>query len=547
MLRICRGLGAILALVLATVSPASAQFAITTHHYDNARTGWNAQETTLTYAALQHPPNATKAFGLLHAVKLDAQVDAQPLVVPNAIIDGDPNAGTHDVAFVATGNNTVYAIDSARGTILNARTLGPPVPLPLGCKNNATSVGITGTPVIDTTTNSLYVMAYLSYPSGPQYVLHRLALHDFSDVVPPTLVAATHSLVDGSTTSFAAKYQRHRAALLLSNGAVYAGFASFCDFSVNKSRGWLLGWRADTLAPLQTNTNPGALMALLPDQLAKSPNNFFLSSIWMSGAGPAADAQGNIFLVTGNSDASGTTYNGVTNVQNSAIKFNPATNQILSLFTPSAVKILDQEDYDFGSGGILLLPKSPAGLPPRLAVAAGKSGSMYLMNRDSLGGFADGDGPDDVVGVAQIGGCWCQPSYFENHGTLYLVSSGSYVIRIWSLHGTGTPMVAGPKFFLPIRLQDAGSFTTVSSNGDDDPVIWAIAGPVDTSPANLTLYAFAPPASTLSTSNLTQLYAGVAGTWPNSAANPNIVPVVANGKVYVATYRQLSIFGLGGH
>jgi hypothetical protein len=366
-------LGLAVALAL-SASPAAAQVAVTTHHYDNYRTGWNNSESVLSYESLAHPASASQRFGLLHTVSLDDQVDAQPLVVPKASIVGDPNAGSHDVVFVATENNTVYAIDPTRGTVLNSRNLGTPVHLPLGCTINL-HLGVNSTPVIDLATNSLYVMAYVTLPSGPTYQLHRLALHDFSDVVPPVTVAATDTLTNGATTTFSATYEHQRAALLLSKNVVFAGFSSFCDHGGAISRGWLLGWLDKTLAPYMTNNKPSAQSALLTDRQATSPKTWFMSSIWMSGAGPATDQYGFVYLVTSNSDPSGTTYDGVTNLQESVLRFNPSTNNVVGVFTPYNVKLLDQGDGDFGAGGVLVLPTSVPGLPAGLVAAAGKFGN----------------------------------------------------------------------------------------------------------------------------------------------------------------------------
>jgi hypothetical protein len=534
--------GALVLAGLATSSPAAAQVAITTHHYDVGRTGWNSHETALTYQTVA--PTGTATFGLLRNVVLDAQVDAQPLVVPNVSIVGDPNAGKHDVVFVATEANTLYAIDPTRGTVLNSRNFGTAVAMPLGCTNNASTVGINSTPVIDIATNSLYIVSYTQAAAGPTYMLHRLALADFSDIVPPQIVAASLPLANGIAFPFNATYQRLRAALLLNNGAIYAGFASFCDLSASKSRGWLLGWQADTLAPLPVNSRPGTIVSVLTDRQPRDRHSFFLSSIWMSGSGPAADAAGKVFFVTGNSDISGTTYNGHTNIQESVVKFDPLKNRIVSLFTPANVGTLDQTDSDFGSGGVILLPVSPVGLPSHLAAAAGKDGWLFLMNSDALGGYNGPAGPDLVLGRVHIGGCWCEPSYFNSTGP-QLVSSGGNTLQLWSVVGSTTQaLVPGPSTIIQ-NGQDGGFFTTVSSNGAANPIIWAVSRPTDNSPANVLLYAFAAQ-PVAGSATLRQLFVRVAGHWPNTGGNANIVPVVANGLVYVASNGLLAIFGIGG-
>ena len=211
------------------------------------------------------------------------------------------------------------------GTVLLSRNLGPPVPLPLGCMNNGPNVGVNSTPVIDFAGKTLYVMNY-TLVAGPEYRLHALDLESLSDKVAPKLVTASHTLTNGTTFNFNATYQRQRPGLLLGNGSIYAGFGSFCDLSASVSRGWLLGWTAGSLAPFPSNQ--------LLDQPPTSPDTFFLSSIWMSGYGLATDDAGNILFVTGNSDYSGSTYDGVTNIQESVVKVSPTLTTVLDLFTP---------------------------------------------------------------------------------------------------------------------------------------------------------------------------------------------------------------------
>ncbi len=293
---------------------------VTTYHYDNGRTGWNQHEITLT------PANVVNLV-VLSTVALDEQVNAQPLFVPGMTIAG----GRHSVVYVATANNTIYALDAATGAILLQTNFGAGVPqsaLPGQCNNNSTVVGITSTPVIDLTLNTLYVMVYTYENSTPIYRLHALDLATLSDKVSPAVVTATATLSDRTSYTFQAAYSRQRAALVEANGNIYAAFSSFCDLNPNYARGWLLGWNAVSLAPLAAN--------MLTDNLipAQSPNDFFLSSIWMSGSGPAVDFYGNLFFATGNSDWSGTTWNHIYNLSESVVKISPDLSTVLSFFTP---------------------------------------------------------------------------------------------------------------------------------------------------------------------------------------------------------------------
>lgn len=514
-----------------TTSVGVAIIAVTTYHYDNLRTGWDKNEYSLSYLTV-----TPKSFGLLHTVTLDDQVDTQPLVVPNEITTGSGSSGRHDVVYATTENNTVYAINAATGAILFSRNLGSPVPTPLGCNNNGPNVGIDGTPVIDLAANVMYVIAYTMVGSAPTYTIHELSLANLNDVVSPVVVTASHTLTNGSTYYFNATYQRQRPALLEANGNIYAGFGSFCDYSANESRGWLLGWEAGSLTPLAANQ--------LNDSLATSPNDFFLSSIWMSGDGVAADSSGNLYFVTGNSDPSGTTYNGVTNVQESVVKMSSDLTTLESIFTPSQVGQWDRDDTDFGSGGVLLLPTLTASATP-LAAAAGKSGTMYLLNQENLGGYNKSRNND--LGEESVGGCWCGLSYFDaaSDSLPRIVGSGGNAVTVWTVQDSASIKMtaAGSSPGLP-GGQDPGFFTAVSSIGNHPgAIIWALARPAFV-PGNMELFAF--KAQPQSGSTLETLYSGTAGYWDSSGGNANVAPVVANGKVYVASYKQLDILGVAG-
>jgi hypothetical protein len=507
---------------------AAGQTSVTTYHYDNYRTGWNQNESTLTPANV-----GNKTFGLLQNVALDDQVDAQPLVVPGVLITAGKFKGTHDVVYVATEGNTVYAIDVHSGTVLLSPNFGTPVSSPLGCSNNGPHVGITSTPAIDSSSNTLYVMSYVQDANGPAYRLHALDLGSLTDKVKSELVKASHTLTDGTTFTFNATYQRQRPALLLANGSIYAGFGSFCDLATNLSRGWLLGWTAGSLKPFASNQ--------LNDQQATDPDAFFLSSIWMAGYGPATDDEGNVLFVTGNSDPG--TYDGITNIQESVVKMSSTLTTVLSVFTPSNQATLDDGDVDFGSGGVLVLPDQP-GSTPHLAVAAGKFGTMFLMNEDNLGGFAPHK--NNVLGSYPVGACWCGQSYFvdPSDGFARVVSSGGRQVRVWKVETS--PKVALSKVTVSPGVgggQDPGFFTTVSSNANATPIIWALGRPPNSGSPEIRLFAFDPESGG---STMKQLFKGTAGAWPNLGGDADLVPVVANGLVFVASNQQLQIFGLTG-
>ena len=508
--------GSLAAAVCLSGAPAAAQLNITTYHYDNNRTGWNSSETALTQSNVSN-----SSFGLLQTVTLDDQVDAQPLIVNNETING----GQHNVVYVATENNSVYAIDAQSGQILLQTNLGTPVSWPLGCGNNGPNVGINGTPVIDTSAGVMYVIAYTLQSSTPAYYLHALSLTTLTDTTAPVLVSASGALKNGQAYQFNATNQRQRPGLLLSNGTIYAGFGSFCDFAANDSRGWVLGWQESTLTPLASNK--------LNNTKTKSPDDFFLTSVWMSGYGLAANSTGSVYFVTGNSDYSGTTYNRKTNIAESAAEMSGDLSTPLGLFTPTDHGQLDEYDNDFGSGGLLLLPPQ-SGKYPDIAAAAGKDGNLYLLDADIL---------KKEFGSYQIGGCWCGPSYFQgSDGVGRIVTSGNNSVEVWALHGEKAPGLTQKSAFNGIAgAQDPGFLTTVSSNGTTagTDIVWAVGRPTDNYPAYVTLYAVNPD-------NGNELFSETAGAWPNTGGNSNIVPVVDNGLVYVASDQMLTIFGLGG-
>jgi hypothetical protein len=590
--------------------PVTSSTAVTTYHYDNLRTGWNCNETILTPAIV-----GSSSFGLLSTTTLDAQINAQPLFVPGQNITAGANLaagaipGTYDVVYVATEANSIYAIDASTGNVLlhkDSVSLGTPVwnsNLPVGgCGNGDYWYGINSTPVIDLANNVMYVIVYNQIgifplsstkqtqptsqaigPSGPHvdYYLHELDLGSLDDVTPPVLVSAQHLLDNATNAVFDAHFQQQRPALLLVPGAgglgnLYAGFGSFCDAD---SRGWLLGWQT---APSHGQASPLAGSQLNNTQPVPGESSFtipwsaLLSSIWMSGFGIAADAQNNLYFVAANSNLGAPTYDAVNNPSNSVMKVssdltngNPSRMSI-GFFTPSNHNALDAKDWDFGSGGVTLLPDQP-GATPHLAVAAGKDGIMYLIDRDSLMGGTSAVALD----YASIGQCFCGQSYFQTTGVGHMVmgqividptahvghivSSGGANIMVWQVVTSPPASTPFPPYLtqetsLPLQQQgwDGGFFTSVSSNGEDDMIIWAVPRPNSTD-RQVWLYAFAATQVPDQYSypfwvrtQLTQIFTANAGTWTNPLlfANANIVPVVANGKVFVASYGLLDIFGI---
>lgn len=348
---------------------------VPTYHGDSARTGWNAVEPALTPSVV-----SGSSFRQLLTVPLDEQVDAQPLVVSAQMIAGQ---GIHDTVYVVTENNTVYAIDLATGQVLLSRNLGTPVPasqVPGYCPNNSGVLGITATPTIDLASGTLYLISY-NFESGQQvYRVHALDLSTLADKVPAPAIKTSAVLSNGVAYKFNAHASRLRAGLLFSGGNLYAAFTSFCDNIPDQTRGWVLGWQGGTLSPLKGRR--------LTNRLGASPDSSFLSTVWMSGYGIAADPTGNLFFVTANSDPNAPAYYPY-NLAQSVVKLSGDLTTVSGYFSPSnpvtGRSQLDLNDDDFGAGGVMVLPQQP-GQYPNLAVAAGKVGQMYLLNRDSLGG-----------------------------------------------------------------------------------------------------------------------------------------------------------------
>ena len=538
--------------IAATTPPKGA---VLTRSNDNFRTSWQQQETILT-------PSTISSLRLSHWVLFADQVDTQPLVIPS-FING------HDVVFVADESNWVYQIDANTGAILKEVNLGRPVPQPPGCGSGA-NVGISSTPVIDWTTQTLFVITYVNVnpvvnPVEPTYFLHALDLVSLKDKVSPLKVVASHTQTNGAVFAFDATYEKQRAGLLFANGKVYAAFTSFCDVAAvaHLSRGWLLGWswNGTSLTVLPANQ--------LNDRQPGSPSTLhFLSSIWMSGAGPASDESGNVIFSTGNSDggsattstwtdttpclgtATGTVPTNVpcSNIQESVVKLKGDLTEITGLFSPNAhfgsfspdTFQMDQYDQDLGSGGVLLMPQRGAA---SLAAAAGKDGRLFLFDRSGAGlKFLQ-------FHQETAWGCWCSPSYFTGpDGVGRIVASQGRIVQTFkipttSLSPEGTSIVYSG--------QDPGFFTTVSCSGNgafgnctNTPIIWAVSRPLSNWPNSVDLYAFSGLAVNGSYPRL--LGPTKVGSWLNIGANANIVPTISNGRVYVAAWRFLAILSQEG-
>ncbi len=514
-------------------APSSPQDVIT-YHNDNNRSGWFSAETQLT------PANVTPStFGILNVILLDGRIDAEPLFVSGQTIQGQ---GVHDVVYVVTETNSVYAFDAVTGAILWHTQFG--IPVPYSYKNYDDNVypvmGILSTPVIDRTAGLMYFVND-SVSGGEAFRLHAISLSTGRDVVPPATISFSETLSDGTLWTFLSRYQLQRPALLEANGSIYVAFGSNGDIVPGQSRGTILRYNATTLLPMTGD---------ITDRLTRPASTYYLSSIWQSGFGPAADSNGDIFFSTGNSDPNTPSYSAAFNRPESMVRLSSDLLTLKDSFTTYDYFSLDGGDADVGSGGLLLLPDQ-TGPIPHLAVAGGKDGRAFLLNRDNMGGYTQG-GPNNVVQTINMGGCWCGPAYYiGSDGATHVVTGGGNGVTSWKLKTSPTVQLVeetstgpGPVNGLP---DNGGAVPVVSSNGTTagTAVVWYVQKPSISSDMNpgtpLTLHAYA------ASDFIHPLLSILGGTWTHAVnSNANIVPTVAKGRVYIASNMQLRIYGLTG-
>jgi hypothetical protein len=498
---------------------------VITQHNDNSRTGQNLQESILT------PSNVNAGtFGKRWSYSVDGDVYGQPLYVPNVAI---PGKGIHNVLYVVTEHDSVYALDADSNAppLWQTSFINPHDGITTVSDNDVNclgaidpEIGITSTPVIDTSTNTIYVLAATKEQG---HFFHRLHALDISTGAEkfggPVAIQATYpGAGDGSsggTLTFASVQELNRAGLLLSNGKIYLAFASYCDNP--PFHGWLMAYDKATLQ------QSGVWVA--------TPNGED-GGIWMSGAGIAAEASGSIFFATGNGTFD--TFGNPVDFGDSIVKMTLNGDSLIvnDYFTPSVQHILDQNDEDLGSGGVLLLPDQLGDHVHEL-VQAGKEGEIYVVDRDNMGHF----NPNDSQIVQTIGGqlksVFSAPAYWNNYvyfGSAYPAAAADSLKAFSLTNGllSQTPTSASPtKFSYP------GPTPVISANSTSNAILWAL----ETSPGvPAVLHAY-------DATNLAhELY--------NSGQNPVrdnpgnavkfAVPTVANGKVYVGAVRQVSTYGL---
>ena len=496
---------------------------VTTYHVDGMRTGVNAAETVLA------PTNVkSTTFGKLFSDTLDGNVFAQPLYLPGVSV---PGKGTHDVVFVATEHDSVYAFDAAApgAPLWQASFIDPAhgvTTVPSADQNSFDTypeAGITGTPVIDPASGTLYVVAKTKEVSGStvNFVqkLHALDVTTGAEkfggpvVIQPSVTGSGDGSV-GGTIAFNARTQNQRPGLALTNGKVYVSWASHADHA--PSHGWLVGYDVATLQQ--------------KDVFNFSPNGT-LDGVWQSGGAPAVDAGGDLFLNTGNGTFDANT--GGPDWGETAFRFNTAGPlAVKDWFTPTNWQFLNQVDQDLGSGGVLLLPDQP-GAHPHEALFGGKAGVLYLADRDNLGHF---DAATDHVlqkFTSPGSGIYSTPAYFN--GAVYVAANNDKLRRYTLSNGV---MNTTPASTSANQFGFAGTNPAISANGTSNGIVWSLSYGT-----NGVLRAY--DAGDVSKQLYASTDAGSRDT-PVGGVMKFQTPVVADGHVFVAGGGQFTVYGLLG-
>jgi hypothetical protein len=513
------------AATLAVTSVGTSTTDVLTYHNDIARTGQNLNETIL------NTGNVTSAkFGKVGFDTVDGHVDAQPLYASGV---GVPGNGTHNLLIAATEHDSVYAFEADSGaTIWQTSMLktGETTSDSRACNQIAPEIGVTSTPVIDRTRGPngvVYVVAMSKDGSGNYHQrMHALDLALGSELFGgPVDVQATYpgtgDHTDGTNVIFDPAQYAERAGLLLMNGILYTGWTSHCD--IRPYTGWIIAYDAGTLA--RTGV------------LNMTPNGNE-GSIWMAGAGLAADGSGNIYFL----DA-----NGVFDATMNSSGFPSSGdygNAFMKLSTSGGLAVADYfemdnqsaengSDTDLGSGGAMVLPdlNDGAGNTMHLAVGAGKDGNLYVVNRDSMGKFTSNNSTIYQELAGQLpGGVFSMPAYFN--GAVYYGSVGNpiqaFPITNAKLSTTATAHTSNSLGF-------PGATPSVSANGTSNGIVWAVE---NSTPAVLHAY----DAGTLGELYNSNQASGARDQF--GAGNKYITPTIVNGKVYVGTPNGVAVFGL---
>jgi hypothetical protein len=478
-----------------------------TYHNDLSRAGVNAKEYALNTTTVK-----AATFGKRFGCAIDASAYAQPLWVANVSIGGV----NHNVVIAATQHNTIYAFDAdaspcqtlwSKSLMATGETWTTSADL--GHEGDIVpDIGIVGTPVIDPTTSTIYVVSKSKTTGGTATIhqrLHALSLVDGTEKFSgPQEIAFT----SGGHT-FNPVTQNERCALALVNGIVYIAYASHED--IPTYYGWIVGYNASNLAQVSVFND--------------DPTSAF-GGIWMSGGAPAADANNNLYVITGNGDFDGTTQFG-----DSFLKLSPGSGMsVLSFFSPSNQGTLNSTDADLGSGGAAILVDQPSGPVQHLLIGGGKDGLLYLLNRDNLGGNTSTD--SGAVQAFSAGhSIFATPAFWQN--TLYLGVNFDHV-KAFAFNATTGKFATDPTSQSSGTFGFPGSTPAISATGTSNGIVWAIE---NGAPATLHAY---------DATNLgTELWNSSTAAGDHAGAGVKFtVPTVANGKVYVGTATEISVYGL---
>ena len=508
--------------------------AVPTYHNDDARTGQNPLETILT------PDNVNVAkFGRLYSFPVDGYVYAQPLYMPQVAIPGN---GIHNVVIVATQHDSVYAFDADSPTpdpLWRVNFLNPDAGITTVSASDVNAsdilpeIGITSTPVIDIASNTIYVVAATKENGAFYHRLHALDMTSGAEKFGgPRIIQAAYpgTAQDGNdgVLSFASRFQLQRAALLLSKGKIYIAFASNADSGLY--HGWVIAYDATTMRQV------GAWVS--------TPNGY-QGGIWMSGCGVSADSDGDLYLSIANGPFDVYGEQPGANFSDSVVKLRAGASglNLVDFFTPFSQAKMARDDLDLGSAGVMLLPDQP-GAFPHIAITSGKNGHIYVLNRDNFGGYNTAFNGNPQV-IQEISGQLRQqmgtPAYWN--GRLYFgagISPHVDGIKAFALHNgtlSTTPVSQSAAIYHLTR-----STVSVSANGNINGIVWAVDNDAyyatHQGPAVLHAYDARNLAHELYNSSQR-----LARDNPGQASKFT-VPTVANGKVFVATANQVSVYGL---
>ena len=496
-----------------------------TFHNDTLRTGVNNNETVLTTA------NVNQAqFGKLFSYATDGFAYASPLYVANVNI---PGQGFHNVVYVATEHDSVYGFDAdGLGSsplwhvsfLVNGATTVPCADTG-ECGDIPNEIGITSTPVIDPASGTLYVVAKTK--EGTNYVqrLHALDITTGAEKFggPVVLQATVPGAGDGtSTVTFNPLRENQRPGILLSNGVVYLAFGSHGD--IPTWYGWILAYNATTLQQvLVFNSAPDATQG----------------GIWQSGGGLATDASGNIFFTTGN---------GVFNVNtggrdygDSVMRISPS-GTVVDYFTPHDQANMSNTNIELGSAGPVLLVDQTTGPFPHLLITAGKNGTIYVVNRDSMGHYNANNDNQIVQSLVNAllnsdadHGNYSSPVFFNGYVYFCAINDALKAFQL-----TNGLLSTSPTSHSAVMYPNRGGSFAISANGTSNAILWAMQDNSFNTPNNGVLRAY----------DATNLNNELYDTGQNASrdaldvANKFSIPLVANGKVYVVSQTQFIAYGL---